>query len=371
MKVSRAIVGGLLLLACAGPAASRQPEQAKIVFTVGPRGPAMHYPPGHQPTAQLPQWSGGFTDLTGQSIHYVMAGADPATSNTTTTIRVVIVPVVTVYGAENGNMTFDPRKDKVNGDQTAIQNLIASPLFDDGADFVSGSVDLGQTQYIDAYQRGNFWGQVSTNTGYHTVFKLIKIKGIEPLTMSVRPNQGQVRAYPRSTGIFGSNVIGTIDFFALNSNITTYLRKNNTKITPDILPLFVSDDILYPVNGVLGAGYHAVLSQQPTGQTFAYSTYLYDFVSGGNVIGFSHELAEWMDDPFIDNHVNCTDNGILEVADPIDKLPGEGAFRVRLNGFDYQLEPPAYLPYFGAPAGTSANGWISFHNNLTNVCPGQ
>ena len=47
--------------------------------------------------------------------------------------------------------------------KTVTQNTLASPLFNAGIDFVQGGVDLGNTQYIDAYQRGNFWSGVSTN----------------------------------------------------------------------------------------------------------------------------------------------------------------------------------------------------------------
>jgi len=31
----------------------------------------------------------------------------------------------------------------------------------------------------------------------------------------------------------------------------------------------------------------------------------------------SHEIGEWMDDPFVDNRVPCSDNSIMEIGDPL------------------------------------------------------
>ena len=35
----------------------------------------------------------------------------------------------------------------------------------------------------------------------------------------------------------------------------------------------------------------------------------------------SHEIGVWMDDPFVNNAVNCTDNGTMENADPLQDDP--------------------------------------------------
>jgi hypothetical protein len=32
----------------------------------------------------------------------------------------------------------------------------------------------------------------------------------------------------------------------------------------------------------------------------------------------SHDLGEWMDDPFVDNSLNCIDNSLMEVGDPLE-----------------------------------------------------
>ena len=34
-----------------------------------------------------------------------------------------------------------------------------------------------------------------------------------------------------------------------------------------------------------------------------------------DVSALSHEIGEWVDDPFVDNDVNCLDNNIMEVGE--------------------------------------------------------
>jgi hypothetical protein len=78
-----------------------------------------------------------------------------------------------------------------------------------------------------------------------------------------------------------------------------------------------------------------------------------------------------MDDPFVDNNVNCLDNSLMEVGDPLENNPNYGAFPYTLNGFSYNLQSLVFIGYFGAPRSTSANSWLSFQNDEQNVCPGQ
>ena len=68
-------------------------------------------------------------------------------------MSVLLVPVIAVYGADNGNKTFDPRKHKVANGQSVIQNTVNSPLFTSNIDYIQGGTDLGTTQFIDAFQR--------------------------------------------------------------------------------------------------------------------------------------------------------------------------------------------------------------------------
>jgi hypothetical protein len=327
----------------------------------------MKNPPGHTP-ANLAQWNGSFTDLTGHAINFTMAGADPSTSNTTTHIKMYIIPVIFTYGATNGNMTFNPKKAKLNGTQNIIKSLLGSPICDNGADFMSGSIDLGQGQYLDEYQRGNFWGSVgSTNTSYHTVVDCTTLKALKPLKITVSASQGKVMNNP-----FGSGVVGTYPINSFDSLAHSYLTSHSATLTPDTFPFFVSYDIYLTSGGCCIGGYHNRSGSHGTGQTYGYTTMV---DSPGafsmDIDAASHEVGEWMDDPFVDNHVNCNDNSIMENGDPLEGLANYGTFTVSLNGFTWHPQSLVFIPYFGAPTSLSANGWVALHNDITHVCPGQ
>lgn len=349
--------------ASAGPMWHGQP--AKPMFVSLPAGPALAYPKGHTPAGTLQTWSGSFTDLHGHNVTYKMVGQDPATSNTDTHIKTFIIPVIFVYGPSNGNMTFDPTTTKAFKKRTIIDNTLSSPLFDNGADFKSGDIDCGQGQYIDVYQRCNFWSHVSTNTGYHTILDYTKNKKLKPLTINVSVAQGSVITNP-----FGEQPVGTMSISAFDGQLTSYLTSHAAQITPDTFPFFVSYNIYLTQGGCCIGGYHSVRGTQ----SYGYTTYADEHgVFSEDVSAASHEIGEWMDDPFTNNHVFCQDNSILENGDPLVPNDNYGTFTVKLNKFTFHPQSLVYLPYFGAPISTSANSWYALHgpSDMSHTCPGQ
>jgi hypothetical protein len=150
---------------------------------------------------------------------------------------------------------------------------------------------------------------------------------------------------------------------------------NLKKLNPGVLPLFITYDTYLtevPLEGCCIGGYHSANGSQPGGQTYSYTTYVDDPGSfAQDVSAMSHELGEWMDDPFVDNNVNCLDNSIMEVGDPLENNANYGAFPYTLNGFAYNLQSLVFIGYFGAPRSTSVNSWLSFQNDESSTCPGQ
>src|SRR5579862_8059642 len=64
---------------------------AKPMFVVGPK---INNPiPPHRATSELPQWNGSYTDLTGKTINFTQIGGNPATTNTTSTVNVLLIPI--------------------------------------------------------------------------------------------------------------------------------------------------------------------------------------------------------------------------------------------------------------------------------------
>ncbi|HVU19878.1 MAG TPA: hypothetical protein VHE09_04045 [Rhizomicrobium sp.] len=378
---SLALVAGAVALSFAAGAAPQWQGPGKAPKWSGPGvphamfmhpapGPAVNYPQGHTPAASLAQWNGSFTDLKGHSITYTMVGADPATSNAETHIKVFLIPVVFTYGPSNGNMTLDPRVDGTGVFKTksVMKALLKSPIFDPGADFKSGNIDCGTGQYIDIYQRCNFWSSVSTNTGYHTILDITKEKHLKPMKLDVSAAQGTIMANP-----FGDGVVGTYPYSTFQGNANSYISAHTQWITPDTFPFFISYDVYLTSGGCCIGGYHNRLGSHGTGQTYGYTTYVdHDNSFSEDVSAVAHEVGEWLDDPFVDNHVFCQDNSIMENGDPLVPVGQYGTFEQKLHGKIWHPQSLVFIPYFGAPTSISANGWTALHNDLNGgVCPGQ
>jgi len=167
ISVSLSLLAAFVVLAgCASAAFAQddsQPTQpARGMFVVLPAHLNPAVPP---PAASLPSWNGSFT-YNGTNYTYNMVGTAPST-NTSTTITTYIIPVKIVITNRNGSKTtFDPSHVLSNGN-TVTTNTTTSPIFDSTTTYVQGGVDVGTTQYIDAFQRANFWGTVQSNTNYH------------------------------------------------------------------------------------------------------------------------------------------------------------------------------------------------------------
>ena len=360
-----ALLAACIALSSAGTLVAQESKYlyVKPMFVAGPahRDIAVR----KSPAGNLAQWNGSFTDVTKKKINFTMVGTDPTTTNVSTTVPVFIIPVKLVYGKSNGNMSFDPSTHKLPNGKTVVQNIIASPIFNPGVNFTQGGTNLGTTQYIDAFQRGNFWSTVgSKNKNYHVLLGTPTVLATQ--TISVSASLGSVIPNP-----FASGKVGTYDINAFDANLQTYIAKFK-QLNPSVLPLFVTYDAFLTSGGCCIGGYHSANGAQPTGQTYSVSTYVDQSGSfSQDVSALSHEIGEWMDDPFVDNQVNCQDNSIMEVGDPLENNSNFGAFPYSLGGFTYNLQSLVFIDYFGDKRSTSLHSWFSFQNDKASFCPGQ
>ena len=307
----------------------------------------------------LPTWNGSFT-YQSKSYSYNMVGASPST-NTSTTISAIIIPVKIVITARGGTKTtYDPSHILTNGN-TVTTNTVQSPIFNSTTTYVQGGVNVGTTQYIDAYQRANFWGTVQTNPNSHLLLGGPTVAAEQTLSPS--------RTYGKTGSVFGFTA-GLVDINWFDSQIPGLITKLG--ILPNQLPIFLTYDVyLTQGGGCCIGGYHSSEGSISNPQAYAHATYVDhagDFAQ--DVSALSHEIGEWADDPLTVNfNGNNTPCGILEVGDPEEGDTNFGGFPYVLHGFTYNLQDLVMLPYFGAPTSTSVNGWLSFqHNTSLSVC---
>src|ERR1700742_4792596 len=112
-------------------------------FVVMPPKPAA---PGSQltPASTLQQWNGSFT-YNSHQYTYVMVGQDPATGQGSL-ITTYIVPVKIILST---GQTFDPLS---GGPLGPLASTLVSPIFDTSTTYTQGGVNVGTTQYVDAFQ---------------------------------------------------------------------------------------------------------------------------------------------------------------------------------------------------------------------------
>jgi hypothetical protein len=319
--------------------------------------------PHLSPDAQAPTgtplttWNGSFV-YKGNTYKYNMVGTEPSTG-TSTTVATYIIPLALVYSTGGKGTTFSAEQKLSNG-QTAVENTVASPIFQTQDYTTPDKTDLGTTQYEDAFQRGNFWGQVKKAPGYHV---LLGQPTVEPLqTLKVPASDGSVQT------VFGVKV-GLADINWFDGKIEAIITK--LKIAPNTLPIFIVYDVYLTDGGecCIG-GYHSAMGN--TAPFLAYSVFSYIGTQGvfaQDVSALSHEAGEFVDDPLVVNtNGNPVPCGILEVGDPEEGFSEDGAtngaFPYTLGGFTYHLQDLVYLEYFGAPKSTSVDkGALSFHDN--------
>jgi hypothetical protein len=301
----------------------------------------------------LTTWNGSFVSG-GTTYTFNMVGTAPSTG-TSTTVQAFIIPIKLVIGSH----TFDPQTVLSNG-KTVVNNTVASPIFSSGVDFTSGGVDMGATQYVDAYQRANFWGTVSAHTGYHV---LLGGPTIQPeVTLNVPKRSG-------TTGTPFGHTAGEVDINYFDAQVQSII-KNTAAIQPNTLPIVVIyDTYLLQNHQCCIGGYHSSFGLTSAPQSYAVFSYVDhpgDFAQ--DVSALSHEIGEWMDDPLVVNNGNSTPCGNLENGDPLENNPNFGGFPYTLGGFTYNLQDLVTLPYFGAPPSTSVNNEFTFQGESLTVC---
>ncbi len=336
--------------AASASTATAQPQDAR--FTTQGGVPAQFLPGA----TTIDHWTFQYTDPTNHVTYPItMVGSDPRAGGSTT-IPVVIIPVKLNFLAAGQNTSVlndyfgtDPgfRATPVTHsfDGTAkVGRTLASPIFQaNGYDATLGG---DNAQYGDAFMRAQF-GKIGTS--YHV-----------RLSTSVLPTQ--TLDVPAEKGVAYVRPAGALTGIAEVTWFSTQLQRlmGSLNVSAKTLPLFLTDNVLLYqktydnccILGYHGAGMpigHGAGSANGQGaqpvQTFAYSAY----VTPGTYSGFlsdytgtrtapkptrgladihalSHEIAEWLDDPFVNNAVQpwrvssapqygCT--GLLEVGDPV------------------------------------------------------
>ena len=374
----------------------------------------------------IPHWTFQYTDPTnGATYPITMVGTDPR-SRMTTTVHTVIVPMKLnfVAGGQDTSALNDlgyagfratPLNHTFDGGRR-VNDVLSSPIFNSG--FTTPSVMGGDTAQVgDAFVRAQ-WNAIGS--GYHVQ---IVNDGVKPVTLNVPATKGL--AYQRPVGAWrGSHGLGATDTIAgvadsswFSARIQSLIR--SLHISPTTVPIFLTDNVLLydgheNYTNCCTLGYHGAAmpvghgagsangkGKQPV-HTFiygawttpgTYSGFLSDYTGTrtapsptrglADIHALSHEVSEWLDDPFVNNAVQpwltptapqygCT--GVLETGDPVVGVwfPYAGNTVGSQDGYNYygqyHPEDEVNAQWFGR-GGVETAVSPAFHDHLTFMGP--
>jgi len=337
-------------------------------------------------TRTIPHWWGSTTDPhNGVTYGYNMAGANPYTcsgADCSVTIEADITPVIVRIAGRvyDGNdvlaATLASPQFALNDYGTTAAATSGAPNLTRGAGGLLSQDDTGNAlQLQDATMRAQF-----NKTGASNYHLILHPNVLAPVTIDVPQNQGTLLRSGRGV-VFADVNIGWW---------SSQIQNLETQADPTHLAIYLTDNVLlYVGKDVLNCcviGYHGTRAAGYGGgstntngnakvQTFAWASYvspgIYARPNGGtdwalqDIHAISHEIAEWSDDPFVNNFVEpwltptapqygCTN--ILETGDPVVGIGfamGTNNFRQGPNpngtqsadGY-YHPEDEVLLPWF-------------------------
>ena len=291
-----------------------------------------------------------------------IVGSSPfATKKITTTINVLIVPVI----VNIGSTIFDPTANDscIGSNITPLAAFQQSPIlqnvvFDGGSGNGHGAlmngVNVGTGTYLDGFRRAEFWTKV-TGTNYHTAFHV-----------TTAPTWTISAAEVQNLG--GGNVLhsscaqlGVLPTLSFQNYIQNTVIPAIPAITPTTFALFLMKDVVTTTASGLNClnfceiGYHAAFGSPV--QTYSVSEYdstLNFWNSSGikNISILAHEVGEWMDDPLVTNPTPAWGNigqtsGCQTNWEPGDPLTGTDFPAIKMpNGITYNPQELAFWSWF-------------------------
>ena len=342
-------------------------------------------------TRTIAHWHGASIDPNnGVTYGYNMVGSDPNNCSgfgCSTTIEADITPLIVnidgltfdgtaVVGPTLASPVFETNDYGSTTAATAAGNFPNRPDFIRGAGGKLSQLDKGvQLQLQDATMRAQF-NKVGKSSPYHVI---LHPNVLPAVTINVPNNQGTLIKSGR--GVIGADI-----------NVSWWsgqIQNLETSADPTHLPIYLTNQVLLfsgsPGNCCI-IGYHGTRATgygtgsansngNATVQTFAWASWVqpgfYARPNGGtdwalqDIHALSHEIAEWADDPFVNNTVEpwltptapqygCT--GVLETGDPVVGI----GFAMGSNSFEqgpnpngtqsadgyYHPEDEALLPWF-------------------------
>jgi len=354
-----AVAEGPTVVRVAFPA-GRAPRVADGVWTDRVVGIPGENPRKAAPHLALPSFSSSIVARR-RLYRYTMVGANPSLRNAKkVTIPVQVIPVR--FEFPDGTV-LDPSAPSSGcaGSGAPLALTLESPLFQN-ADYGEGG-----RQFVEEVRRMEFWaytGPRRINPGYS-----VRLSASTGISIRITWPAG----YETRSARCGRQ--GVIDFASWDEAVRQILPQlGRFGVTPKTFPIFLFLNVILDFgDGGFAAGYHSWINSGGV-QTFGVALYdtTQNTTTSKDVAVLSHEIAEWYDDPLVNNatppwgHVGQVDGcqANLEVADP---LTGSPLFETAMpNGFTYHTQETAFFSWFYNQAPSlGSNGSYSSGGSFT------
>src|SRR5579859_6275458 len=378
-RLTRAMIGGasalgigvLMALPAALPAAaSAGPHIATIRLGHALYDVGVH--PGITPAqarasalagTTVPEYTSSVTVGT-KSYSYTIVGKNPAkaATNGSTTVNAEIVPLIMKWNGQ----TWDPTKtDSCDTGASALARTQKSPVFVSQS-WKFGTTSIGTGQYIDAFQRAEFWKYAQPSGINPTFGDSLAVKTLSPVTINVPLAQGADGSISCGNRLLGAANINWLDPYLQKTVIPSLASQGVGSTTFPIFLLHNFVEFIGTTSQCCVLGYHNIYGTTAGAQTYGLA--MYDnsgaFNGSSDISALSHEVGEWQNDPNTANptpawgHIGqvsaCQSN--LEVGDPLSGT----TFANTLNGFTYHPQELAFFSWFYHQSPSlGVNGWYS------------
>ncbi len=333
----------------------------------------------------VPSWTYNFTassDLGGGSYTGTILGRSPyLRGKTTTTIPVQIVPLIIKIGTTTYDPTAnDPCVTGAAAPYTDVSVITGSPIFQ-STDWVMNGVDMGTTQYHDAFMRAQFWSLVG-GTNYHLILNPTVLPA---QTVTFTASQGT--NYNAATNFGGCGFIGVVNTTTLDNKIQALITGAlSSMVNVGTVPIFLTKSVVSATSGhritanCCVLGYHGALTVGGNLQTYSPFSLDTTGVFGGDVNTLSHEIGELINDPTGNNPTptwgnigqtvgGCQNN--FEVGDPLSEgfgTPTQPFVVNGANGLTYHMQELAFASWFYGGPSLGAGGKYSNNSSFGGDC---
>lgn len=309
----------------------------------------------------------------------------------TTTVTVGLIPVRLTFparpapssgGYPTPQIVFDPTQPSCVDGKSGLSIAEGSPVFND-SDYAINGVNVGRTQYVDAFERANFW-QDGRAADYHLLFKL---KVLPKVDVTVPLSEGSAF----EGGCFENNSLNLGNM--QQTWFDGYVRKTllpgliaRGVVNPEMLPVFYLDTAaMTPANDPEGAVYNYHYGMDSNGKMQFYSVVTFNAdgttpPSSGDPAPdepLADELVNWVSDPYNNNQTPAWgwvgyELGCYSGYLPSYPLAGDYYHFIDLNDHTYTMTEQTFFSWFFDQTPSIAAGKVySDHGALRKPASAQ